>query len=259
MEQKLSVVREAFSSRQIYDQHCHTDFEILFVLSGSVRLNLEGKQLILSENSGIVIPPLKYHTVAGNNTRYHRLILTFPQEAIPDGIRSRFLTAASRTLQLSGKAVSGLLCRMGEIADKKDPAFAPLEQAILTEILYAVAFEDAQENQGAADKNMERLKRITALVEENLHRELSLGEVAGKMYMSESALCHFFKGEMDIPLKQYILRKKMAYAQSLLKKGETPGAVAELCGYRNYPSFYKIYRKITGSAPARAGQKEAEP
>ena len=76
------------------------------------------------------------------------------------------------------------------------------------------------------------------------------------MYMSESALCHLFKQEMKISLKQYILQKKMLNAKALLQQGMSPGAVAEACGYKNYPSFYKIFLKVTGLTPAQVTAKE---
>ena len=57
------IIRSEHSSDRIYDRHCHEDYGILFVLEGSIRINLEGQQVLLEENSGVVIEPLKYHIV----------------------------------------------------------------------------------------------------------------------------------------------------------------------------------------------------
>ena len=54
---------------------------------------------------------------------------------------------------------------------------------------------------------------------------------------------------MKIPLKQYILRKKMMYAKSLILAGTSPGEAAVACGYKNYASFYKMFLKFTGQSP----------
>ena len=46
---KAEIIRTENCSAQIYDQHCHGDFTILFVLAGSTRVNLEGEQFVLQE------------------------------------------------------------------------------------------------------------------------------------------------------------------------------------------------------------------
>ena len=54
---------------------------------------------------------------------------------------------------------------------------------------------------------------------------------------------------MDIGLKTYINTKKILYAQSLLLSGDRPADVCEACGFRDYSTFYRLFRKITGTTP----------
>ena len=246
---EATVIQTAYCARQIYDQHCHTSYEILFVLSGSIRLNLEGEQLLLTENTGIVVEPLKYHIVTGNNGPYHRLILTFGQEAVPEVIYSAFLERIRQNPRIGGNEVSRLLERYASAVTQKDPVLEPLLSALLIQAIYAITLADPEYPPEASGKSRERLRQITAFVEANLHRQISLKDVAEHMYISESSLCHLFRQEMNISLKQYILRKKMMYAKSLLEQGTLPGTAAALCGYQNYASFYKVFLKITGQTP----------
>ena len=253
---KAEVLREAHCARQIYDQHCHTKYELLFVLNGSIRLNLEGEQLLLGENSGIVIEPMKYHVVTGNNTPYHRLILSFGQEAVPEPIADAFRERVRRYRRIGGSEAVSALRRYAEIVELAEPLYAPLAEALLTQAIYDLTFEKSVASGASEASGSDKIRQITAFVEENLHRELPLSDIAAGLYMSESSLCHLFREEMNISLKQYILQKKMIYARVLLKKGTSPGAVASMCGYHSYASFYKIFVKITGKTP---GQIVAEP
>ena len=252
---KAQIVRTENCTEQIYDQHCHTDFEILFVLAGSIWLNLEGEQLLLRENTGIVIEPLKYHIVTGEKTQYHRLILSFGHEAIPDIISEKFRENIRRHSRIDGSALASALRRFAAVTEAEDPVYEPLREALLIQVLYGLTFENGTAPEEVMDKRSEKLRRVTAFVERNLHREIPLGEIAVEAFMSESSLCHLFRQEMNISLKQYILQKKMTYAKSLLETGTPPGMAAALCGYKNYASFYKIFLKITGVAPGEIARQ----
>lgn len=250
------IVRTENCSDRIYDRHCHAHYGILFVLEGSIRLQIEGQPVFLEENMGVLIPPLKYHIVTGNNTRYHRLILSFQKECIPEEILGQFLENTGSNFIFRSESLSGLLRKFAAVLEKGSPVYTPLLGAILTEAIYEMTFAHGTQPAAAADKFAEKLARIIAYVDGNLHTEIRLPDVAAYVYMSESALSHFFKDAMKISLKQYILQKKMIYAQSLLHQGLPPGEAAAACGYKNYASFYKIFLKITGQTPAQLRQEE---
>ena len=247
---KSEVVRTENCSNRIYDQHCHTYYEVLFVIKGSVQLNIEGDTTVLFENTGIIIEPLKYHIVTGNQSDYHRLILLFDEKDIPEGIFDLFTANMHINSAFSSLTLAELFSRYAEVLEKNDEAYLPLQSAIFTEILYGLALETRDPVRALNDKKSHRLKCIIEYVERNLSREIYLSDVATAVYMSESAVCHLFKDMMKTSLKQYIIEKKMMYARSLIQQGFTPGAASAACGYKNYASFYKMFCKIVGRSPA---------
>ena len=247
---KSEIVRTENCANRIYDQHCHTYYELLFVIKGSVQLNIEGDTTVLYENTGIIIEPLKYHIVTGNQTDYHRLILLFDDKDIPDGIVELFTANMHANSAFSSVNLVELFRRYADVLERNDEAYRPLQSAIFTEILYDLALEKRDPARTMEDKKSQRLKCIIEYVEENLSKEIQLSDVASAVYMSESAVCHLFKDMMKTSLKQYIIEKKMMYARSLLQQGFTPGAASAACGYKNYASFYKMFCKIVGRSPA---------
>lgn len=249
------IIRTENSSDRIYDRHCHAHYGILFVLDGSIRIRMEGQPLLLEKNMGILIEPLKYHIVTGNNTRYHRLILSFQKEAIPATLLSDFQTAIAKNFVFYADGIAQLFRKFAFVWETHGEDYAPLLTALLTEALYALTYENDAPAEAAGGKKAEKLRGIISYVDENLGNEIRLADAAAAMYMSESALCHLFKEEMKISLKQYILQKKILYAKSLLQQGTPPSAAAAACGYKNYPSFYKIFLKMTGIPPAQVMQE----
>ena len=136
------------------------------------------------------------------------------------------------------------------VLEQNDPIYAPLLNAVFTEAIYALTFDKLNPQTNKSSKRTEKLKRVLEYIEDHLDQEISLEKLSDEVYISQSSLCHLFKAEMKISLKQYILQKKMMYAQTLLQKGANPGTAAIACGYRNYASFYKVFLKVTGKKPA---------
>lgn len=68
----------------LLDLHCHLRYELIFVLNGSVIINVEGEKRKIGKNSVIAIEPLKYHTVtASEGENYERIFVEFDQTVIP--------------------------------------------------------------------------------------------------------------------------------------------------------------------------------
>ena len=243
------IVRTENCANRIYDQHCHPYYEVLFVIKGSVQLNIEGNTAVLYENSGIIIEPLKYHIVTGNQTDYHRLILWFEEQDVPEEMRALFAGNAKISSIFTSENLTELFRKYISILEKNDSAYIPLQNAIFTEILYALSLEQRNPLALPENKAGNRLKRIIDYVDKNLTKEMCLADIASAVYMSESAVCHLFKDEMKTSLKKYIIEKKMMYARSLIQQGINPGAAAIACGYKNYASFYKMFCKIVKKSP----------
>ena len=247
---KSEIMKTENCANRIYDQHCHPYYEVLFVIKGSVRLNIEGCTTLLYENSGIIIEPLKYHIVTGNQTDYHRLILWFAESDIPEGIRTLFAENLRTNCTFASMELVDLFKKYISVLQMNNSIYQPLQSAIFIEILYLLSLVERNPVSIPENKDAIRLKRITEYVDKNLCKEISLADVASEVYMSESAVCHLFKEEMKTSLKKYIIQKKIMYARSLLQQGIAPGTAAFACGYKNYASFYKMFCKVIGKSPA---------
>ena len=243
------IIRTDYCTSYIHDKHCHSQYEIIYVLEGSARVNVEGEWVLLTESSGIVIEPLKYHVVVGNYSGYHRLVIMFPNECIPKEIFAVFHKNICNNAVFFTDKITHILRKYAAVLEQQNPVYVPLLNAIFTEMLYSLTFDRVSPHESKSNKRTEKLKRVVDYIEDHLDQEISLEKLSDEMFISQSSLCHLFKAEMKISLKQYVLQKKMMYAQTLLQKGTTPGAAAIACGYRNYASFYKVFLKVTGKKP----------
>ncbi len=247
-----AVLRIDYSDSRLYEPHCNTVYEILFVLKGSVNFEMEGEHVLMQENSGIVIEPLQFQMLSGNEDAYHRIILFFSLEMVPAAIRDTFAERIKRYYIFSSPEITGLFHHYAKIVEKKDDTYQALKDALFTQIIYTVALDDTIQKNMHMNVKTEKLQRVIGYIDQNIHTDVRVEDIANEMHMSLSTAYRLFKEEMRISLKQYIMQKKMIYARSLLQQGMSPSDVAAAIGYKNYPSFYRMYVKIIGKPPCRS-------
>ena len=68
--------------------------------------------------------------------------------------------------------------------------------------------------------------------------------------MSPAKLKYAFKGVYHTTIQQYIVARRMAQAERLLRDTELPvEQIAELSGYQHLSSLSEMFRKHTGMTP----------
>jgi len=70
-----------------------------------------------------------------------------------------------------------------------------------------------------------------------------------KMCVSTPTLFQHFKNELGVSIHKYITEKRMIYARKLIYSGENPTNIFEKCGFSDYSTFYKAYKKMFSVSP----------
>lgn len=86
----------------------------------------------------------------------------------------------------------------------------------------------------------------------NLHlsEELSMDELAARVYLSHMGLIWKFKHELDTTPSQYLILLRLRYAkQLLLDHPYSVTEISEMCGYANPYYFTNAFRKYSGMSP----------
>ncbi len=88
-----------------------------------------------------------------------------------------------------------------------------------------------------------------AYIHSNLTKQITLSDVVNAVYFSKSYVQHSFKKEMGLPIMQYVQKRKMELAKSLIEKGEEVSVVAKKLGYASYHRFRVRFRYYYGVSP----------
>ena len=231
-------MESTIKSDMLIENHCHSEFEMLAVLNGDIRIIIEGKSLNLTSGDAIIIPPLLYHTISSNKKgSYRRFTVIFDISAIPAPLKEYIYEKENLNAPFSWH-------RFGEIAEilkmGKEYYYAPLLESLMTEIFYSYSEKKSVINESKYDDTLEK---VIAYIDEHLYEKILLEDIAKNAACSKSLVSHLFKSKMKIPVKQYIIKKKLAIFDILIRKGMSPTDASARLGYEHYSDFYRIRKK----------------
>ena len=249
---ELAYSDDHVQSNVLWENHCHALYEAIAVIKGDISIMLEGRSYRLTAGQCIIIPPLCYHTVTANTKgEYKRMTAFFDISAVPAAVREDFMRCDAA---LAIFALTNAEELRGIFQSGRHDYYAPLAESIMVQLFYsrlkAPAAKDADEEVSLF------ILQMIAYVEEHLCERILLDDLAKHTARSKSFVCHQFEEKMGIPPMQYILQKRMAYAQKQIREGRSSTAVAAELGYKSYATFYRMYQKHCGVSPSGSKPKK---
>ncbi|MGZ9586399.1 response regulator transcription factor [Paenibacillus marinisediminis] len=93
------------------------------------------------------------------------------------------------------------------------------------------------------------VKEILTILDQEMDQDITLHNVADRLYVNSSYLSRLFKQEMGVAFSAYVLERKMERAKEILQEGLKVYDAARLVGYRDVSYFTKVFRKYWGVNP----------
>ncbi|MBQ7564296.1 MAG: response regulator [Lachnospiraceae bacterium] len=104
----------------------------------------------------------------------------------------------------------------------------------------------SEENSGAKGT----ITDVVTYIDRHFSDELSLVFLSEHFHIESTYLSRLFKKETGENVMNYIAKKRIGRAESLIREGELPiNEIAFLVGYNDYNYFNKVFKKLTGLSP----------
>ena len=261
---KLDVkYKETNEKMEDFDIHFHNVYELYYFIEGDVDYLVEGKQYHLEPNSILLLAPYVLHGIRTNSTAtYKRFAIHFSAELIELERRALLLQAFTneekkdmnevyytnvQDFSLYHYCEALIHCKEheGTLVKKLLPVYLEALLAQLTLMYRSLKLEEESLTLS------ETVLDITAYINANLSERLTLDEISERFFISKNHLNRLFRKIIGTTVYDYIIYKRVGYAQYLLNKGVPVTEAALQVGFGDYSAFYRAYKKVTGHSPKR--------
>ena len=230
--------------------HVHEVAEIIVLLSGRVRVAIDGIYYRLSPGDIAVIFPLTPHSYEEVSGDIGGLAAIFPTDIIPE-YSGTFHGLAPETPILRAAEISPdtrqAVLRLHELNMEENlPLCIAYLHVLLAGTLHRLSYHPVYDY---SDRGLGH--RIMHYISEHACEEITLESAAHALGISASHLSHFFAEKLHVSFRQYINSIRIARARLLMRDpGLTLTAVCDACGYSNMRTFRRAFEKETGCLPS---------
>lgn len=240
----------------LFFAHTHEYYELYCFLSGDAVFSVEGNVYPLKQGDILLMNKAEtHHIIHKSDTPYTRMCLHFwyTDECHPD-FKSLLAPFSNRPLGYYNRYPSHVfqdnkhMYYLEEIYNTKDKT---KKQVYLMALLQELCDCFPKIKEMPIVNPSDNLNRITHYINTHLADSLHLEDICEQFYISKSQLQRNFNSNLGITIGDYILTKRLIYAQSLIKKGKKPTEIFLQCGFQNYSGFFKAYKKHFGHSPSQ--------
>lgn len=250
-----------------FSYHYHDFYKILLFLQGDVTYCIEGKSYVLAPYDMVLINAGEVHRPLVHSARtYERVILYVSPEFLNAHRQkdydlglcfSRVQKEQSNVLRMPSLKNSRLFATLKELeAALKDEDFAGdlYREVLFLEFLIQLnraALGDSLHFMETSEAN-EKILAVLAYLNEHLTETFSMDSLAEQFFLSKYYLMHSFKQETGYTIGNYLAIKRLRLARELISQGMPATAACFECGFQNYSTFFRAYKKHFGKSPGQS-------
>lgn len=247
--------------------HHHDFYEVIYVMEGEFSSLVDNRTYHLKKGDFLLIPRNvmhNYHYVEGKHERSRRIVLWISKgmlERLGDG-----------EMELEGCFPEGGDCAYHFPLHYEEILRNLLVKAVMTEIpdlngvegkhifdkaqlmlffLYLNALCAGDSFYFAKEESVhhELVQKVNEYIEAHMSEAILLEELAESVHMSKYYFLRRFKELTGLTVHSYLNNKRLIRACEELKKGIPVGEVWGVCGFMDYSSFLRNFRKEYGMSP----------
>lgn len=250
-----------------FEFHYHDFDKIIIFLSGRVDYTIEGQTYQLMPYDIVLVTHGEIHRPhIDPSVPYDRIIVylspdflsSYKTEDYDLGECFRCASKARSNVLRMGAAEADSLFHTIRLLEKAsgEDAYANSLYCQVLFLEFIIHLNRTALSQGhtffAASHFNPKILEITEFINQHLSWDLSVDLIARTFFLSKFHLMRIFKEETGYTIGGYINCKRLLMAKQLLKQEESITHVCYLCGFKNYSTFYRAYKKFFHETPQDA-------
>lgn len=248
---------------QEVDYHYHDFDKITIFIKGSVTYTIEGKSYELRPYDIVLVRHGDIHRLTVDNSKVYERIIVYISPNFMNAYKTdsydlsccfqKALQEESNVLRISSLEKSSLFRSITRLEQSfADDGYAAdlYRQVLFLEFMVHLNRAAKKNRLEFIDTDNCNAKIIDILryINDHLTGDLGIDTLAGKFYISKYYMMRRFKQETGYTLGQYISQKRLLFAKELISSGVPASQVCFDCGFRDYSTFSRAYRKAFGKS-----------
>ena len=240
-------------------RHWHESLELLFVLSGSVTIIVDGEKYLLDQDDVILINSNSPHELSANRcilVAVQIKLSLFDESLLLDDklyfdCNSKTSTDREGLLQVK-RIVAQFVKAYADSSESRLYRAKALSYSLLSELITYFKTDRSESRQLIARQQNERITRIARYLSEHHRENITLQQIAEQEFLSVPYLSRFFAKMMGMGFSAYLNQVRLTHAVSdLLSTNELIDRIAENNGFSNTQAFVQLFKKQYGVLPSQ--------
>lgn len=262
------AIAHLYKEEKTMDMHIHDCYEIYYSISGGRQFLIDNKFYTIDPGDIFIINQYESHKITQVDRMIHeRIVLSIHPEytrrlSTPhtnlDACFSDRPQAFCHRISLSREQQSRFLYFINKITGADGYGHDIVEQTAFMELMLLVnsalrTSHQMEPSTGSYGYN-HQVDDILAYINANITSPVSIEQLAGEFFLSESYICRIFKAATGTTIGKYINARRISIAKSLLSDGASVTQAWEKSGFSDYSNFFKAFTKAVGISPKKYAQ-----
>ena len=272
LNQEFRIFHLKSEEQKEYAFHYHDFHKVVYMVSGDVTYNIEGKNYQLKANDFVLVNKGEVHRPVVHSTEpYERIILYISPELLQKysnesyHLEDCFVRSKKEQLHVlhtntsKGNLLVSLCHALANTLTDTEYASELHQKVLFLEFLVQLNRTLQKNSTDISDTSVgnEKILAVLTYINSHLTEEISIDSLAEQFFTSRYYLMHSFKQETGYTIGQYLTTKRLLYAQELIKNDMPVTEACLTCGFQNYSTFSRAYKKNFGVSPTEQKQQSS--
>jgi AraC family transcriptional regulator, arabinose operon regulatory protein len=228
-------------------------FQWIQAVKGSGMLEIDNKQYVVEEGSGMLFFPNVGHKYYGVSNEWIVHFLCFKGYGTKDFFEKIRIDQSGIYKLNDVKKVEQYMEELFLIYTRDSQMEMYDFSRVLYEILLEIAKSTTIQNEKSFQNQNKKVHLVMDYINEHYKEPIVLSDLAEKVHLSKEYLCQLFKKINGFSIFDYITDVRLAHAKRLLiqDRNEKIKNISRLCGYEDVSYFGLVFKKHEGMTPAK--------
>ena len=236
--------------------HHHDFYEILYIKKGNFTFKADDKIYSVKPGDMVLVTPSTLHVLEQvPNSECERVVINVTEKYIDKLSTSN--TDLKKVFKYIEETKNYLISFQNETQKKVENYLDILCSTLFSDkygedLLFKIKFTqlmllinsnfDSNEDADISSEN-ETVAKAIEFINKNIDNSFTIDDIADYANVSPSTISHTFKSQTGISIYKFVTKKRMILAKSLIKKNISFNQIYTMCGFNDYTSFFRAFKK----------------